>query len=379
MGFSIEDGHRAWAEVDLGAVAHNLAVAKSRAPGAGVIAVVKADAYGHGLERICRCLADGVAYFGVASIAEARVIAEALGSDYSNILIMGASLPEELGVAIGSGWHLSVSSGNDLRMIAEQARRLGLEAGVHLVVDTGMGRMGALESEFLELCQSAQGRENVTVRGLASHLPCADEDLEFTRTQLGQFGRLVKRAVSLWESPVTPLVHVLNSAGVCRFGEGAEGGLTRPGLMLYGVAPELEFQGELRAVMRLKTRVHLVRHLPAGRGISYGRTFITERQTRVATLGIGYGDGYPRSLSGRGAEVLIRGERCSLLGCVTMDQIMVDVTDVAERVEAGDEVILFGRQGDDEVPVAELARKAGTIPWEILTNITKRVPRIYRG
>ncbi|MDP9292413.1 MAG: alanine racemase, partial [Verrucomicrobiota bacterium] len=167
----------------------------------------------------------------------------------------------------------------------------------------------------------------------------------------------------------------LNSAGILRFSAHSRA-IVRAGLILYGVSPLPEFQKLLEPVMTLKTRVTLVRDLGAGRGISYGRTFITPSPMRVATLAVGYADGYPRHLSNTGAEVLVRGNRCALLGRVTMDQIMIDVT-ALPGVEIGDEAVLIGRQGSNEIPAAELAQKAGTIPWEIFTGISSRVARVF--
>jgi len=170
----------------------------------------------------------------------------------------------------------------------------------------------------------------------------------------------------------------LNSAGMMRFGTSAKpGDLARAGLSIYGISPLSEFQQHLQPAMTLKTRVVLVRAVGPGRSISYGRTFITSSQMKLATLCAGYGDGIDRHLSGQGADVLIRGRRCRLLGRVTMDQVVVDVTHL-ENVELGDEVVLLGRQGEEEILASELASKAGTIAWEIFTGITKRVPRIYR-
>ncbi len=382
MDDRIEEHWRTWAEIDLGALRHNFEVARSHAGGADVIAVVKADAYGLGLERISRALGGRAAYFGVAALSEAQTISAALGEHRTDILLLGAILPDEMEVAIERGWHFMLSTLEELRAASSMAQRCGACAQVHLAVDTGMGRIGALESEFVELCQAASRDRFVRVQGLATHLPSADEDEDFTVRQLESFDALIGSALRCWaDQEVAPKVHVLNSAGVFRHGEGIGGAsaLIRPGLMLYGIAPEGVFQDRLRPVVALKTRVRLVRFLPGGRGISYGRTYITERPTRVATLGIGYGDGYPRNLSGRGAEVLIHGRRCPLLGRVTMDQIMVDVTSLPEPVAPGDEVVVYGAQGSEEISSAEIAEKAGTIPWEILTRLTNRVCRVSTG
>ena len=376
----IEADWRTWAEIDLGALRYNLGAARTLADGAGVIAVVKADAYGLGLERTCEALRDRVAYFGVAALSEAQEISRVLGESSPDILLLGAMLPPEMEVAVARGWHLTVSQASELRAVVSMARRQGVPAHVHLAVDTGMGRIGAQESEFVDLCQEASREEGVRVCGLATHLPSADEDQDFTERQLRAFDELTGTALSCWSDAETkPMVHVLNSAGVFRHGAMSAGTLIRPGLMLYGIAPEAVYQERLRPVLTLKTRVRLVRLLPAGRGISYGRTYTTTGPTRVATLGVGYGDGYPRSLSGRGAEVLMQGRRCPLLGRVTMDQIMVDVTSLPELVEPGDEVVVYGRAGEEEISIAEVAEKAGTIPWEILTSMTNRVSRLTVG
>lgn len=384
---------RTWGLIDLEALRHNLEVARAHTAGAGIIAVVKADAYGHGLERVARALDGEVDYLGVAAIAEARRIAEVQrnrvggnteATQRTAVLLLGPLLPEEMVVAVSHGWHFTLSSLNDLRDAAGAARKVGDRALVHLAVDTGMGRMGALEKDYLAIAREAMGYEELRVSGLATHLPSADEDMEFTREQLSHFEDIVDTVRREWpaENGDLPQVHVLNSAGVMRFGDRGSGCLIRPGLMLYGVAPEAEFQERLKPVLTLKTRVRLVRRLPAGRSISYGRSYITDRETYVATLGIGYGDGYPRSLSGHGAEVLIRGQRCPLLGRVTMDQIMVDVSVLEASsgpVRPGEEVVVYGRQGSDEISVAEVAAKAGTISWEILTSVTQRVEQVAVG
>jgi alanine racemase len=173
--------------------------------------------------------------------------------------------------------------------------------------------------------------------------------------------------------------HAQNSAGLIGYALRGSSNLARPGLMLYGSSPLPDFQRRLRPALTLKTRVTLVRALPAGRGISYGRTFITPRAMRAGTLGAGYADGYPRHLSNAGAEVLVRGRRCPVLGRVTMDQIVVDLSDIPGAVEAGEEAVLIGAQGEEEILAGELAAKAGTIPWEIFTGLTARVGRYYLG
>jgi alanine racemase len=214
---------------------------------------------------------------------------------------------------------------------------------------------------------------NIKIHSLSTHLPVSNEDADFTRTELAHFADLVKKLRA--EFPGDYKAHVLQSAGVLAFAD-PPFDIVRAGLMLYGIAPLSDFQKLLRPVMTWKTRIALIRDMPAGHGISYGRTFITPSEMRVATLSAGYADGYPRHLSNREAAVLVRGQRCALLGRVTMDLMMIDVSNVA-GADVGDEVVLMGRQGDQEVSATELAEKANTITWEITTRIGSRVRRVY--
>jgi alanine racemase len=236
-----------------------------------------------------------------------------------------------------------------------------------------MGRIGSAEEEADLIFHFIRGTPQLQVTAISSHFPVADEDEDYTAHQLERF-----RALAAGLLPGEQPAAILNSAGMIRFGTSAKpGDLARAGLSIYGISPLSEFQQHLQPAMTLKTRVVLVRAVGPGRSISYGRTFITSSQMKLATLCAGYGDGIDRHLSGQGADVLIRGRRCRLLGRVTMDQVVVDVTHL-ENVELGDEVVLLGRQGEEEILASELASKAGTIAWEIFTGITKRVPRIYR-
>jgi alanine racemase len=237
-----------------------------------------------------------------------------------------------------------------------------------------MGRVGILERDAVAAAREILALRGLAVTGLASHLPVADEDDAFTRGQLERFHGIVGQLRSL--GVAQPVVHVENSAGIIAYPAQA-GDMVRAGLMIYGSAPIPEFQPKLRAVMTWKTRITLIRHMPAGHGISYGRTFITPGPMRIATLAVGYADGYQRHLTHRGAEVLIHSQRCPVLGRVTMDQILVDVT-ALPKVETGDEAVLMGRQGDEEIFAAELAQKSGTIAWEIFTGVGRRVERVYR-
>ncbi len=362
-------GRRCWAEIDLGALQHNVAAVRAQVgPNVRVMAVVKANAYGHGVELAARALTGRVEMFGVANVTEAEELRRHVAD--TPVFILAPALPDEQARIVAARFIPTISTVEEAR--AYHAMATGEPLAVHLKLDTGMGRVGIWENEAVAVARKIQALPGLAITGLASHLTVADEDDAYTREQLARFHRAAAelRALGLDR----PLVHVENSAGIIAYPAQA-GDMVRAGLMLYGSAPIEEFQPRLRAVMTWKTRIALVREAPAGHGISYGRTFITPRPMRVATLAVGYADGYQRHLSNRGAEVLIRGRRCPVLGRVTMDQIVVDATALPE-VEAGEEVVLLGRQGEEEILAAELARKSGTIPWEIFTGVGRRVERI---
>jgi alanine racemase len=358
---------RAWAEIDLGALRRNLRVARE-VGGGDLMVVVKAGAYGHGLEEISKAMAlENIAFFGVANVGEARRIRNA--GVMAPIYLLGPTWAGEREEIVAREWTPCLSTMEEAGHFNKLAKISGKRLKVHLAVDTGMGRGGFLLEELAGVMAGLESMENLEIEGIGSHLPSADEDEEFTRMQITRFRAVIDTIGGLerfkWR-------HLLNSAGLLGYDPGVCN-LARPGLMLYGVSPLPGFQDRLSTVMTLKSRVTLVRTLPAGHGISYGRQFVTTKPTRVATIGIGYGDGYPRHVSGNGAEVFINRRRCPILGRVTMDQIMVDVTGAGE-VNEGDEVEMFG----PNIPVAEIARKAGTIVWEIFTGITPRVMRCYR-
>jgi alanine racemase len=236
-----------------------------------------------------------------------------------------------------------------------------------------MGRMGCWQGDAIAELEKIARIPNLTLHSVSTHLPAADEDEAFTEKQLVEFAALVRQMRV--RVPGAYQVHVLLSAGILRFAEHTFD-IVRAGLMLYGSSPLPVEQEFLRPVLTLKSRVVLLRDLPAGRSVSYGRTFVTSRALRVATISAGYADGYPRSISNRAATVLIGGRRCPVLGRVTMDLTMVDVT-AAPEVKLGDEVVLIGKQGAEEIFAAEVAERAGTIAWEIFTGIGSRVRRVY--
>lgn len=363
---------RSWAEIDLGAVRHNAEAARAQS-GCGVMAIVKANAYGHGAVPVARALSGTASAFGVANLHEAEELRA--GGVTEPVLLLSACLPEEEEPALRQGFHVCVSTPAEAAAFDAHAAKLGTRAHAHAIVDTGMGRMGFPEASWNAGTVAALlALRHIVWEGLASHLPSPDEDAAFTHAQIARFAGVARTAQAAGMQP--RWVHMANSAGLLGYAE-QRGvcSLVRPGLMLYGVSPLPEHQSLLKPVMTWKTRLTLIRELPAGHGVSYGRAAILQRPTKVATLACGYADGYPRQVSGHGAQVLIHGMRCPLLGRVTMDQMMVDVTDLPVPAQAGDEAVLIGPQGNDHISAVEVAQKAGTIAWHVLTGITARVER----
>jgi alanine racemase len=362
---------RCWAEIDLEALRHNLAAARAAlAPGVQVMAVVKANAYGHGLAHAVEALRGKTEMFGVANVTEALEIRET--DRVTPVFLLGPVLPDERPIVVQQGFIPAISKVEEARAFAALGRDAGRAVEAHLAIDTGMGRVGLWEEEADAAAQEIARLDGLNITGVASHLPVADEDTAFTEEQLDRFQEIATRLRGAHFPGA--LIHIDNSAGILAFPAQA-GDLVRPGLMLYGSSPLPEYQARLRPVLTWKTRITLVREVGPGRGVSYGRTFITPREMRIATLAAGYADGYRRHLTDRDADVLIHGQRCRVLGRVTMDQILVDVSALPEARE-GDEAVLLGRQGSEEISAAELAKKAGTIPWDIFTGLGRRVERV---
>ena len=357
--------YRCWAEIDRAALRHNAKVVRGRIGSAEMLAVVKANAYGHGLVGVAQTLADDAQLFGVANLEEAITLRDSLPHP---IIILGPATPDERPIIAERGFIPTISSLEE----AHSFDRLK-PVSVNFKIDTGMGRMGVVESEALEVFKRAAALPNIQIHSISTHMPVSNEDVEYTRDQLVRFRKIVEQIRA--EVPGTYKAHVLQSAGTLAFNQPTFE-IVRAGIMLYGVSPLPEFRELLKPVMTLKTQICLVREVLKGSSISYGRTFIAPRNMRVATLSAGYADGYPWHLSNRGAAVLVHGQRCPLLGRVTMDLMVIDVSGVRD-VQAGDDVVLMGRDGTEEISCAELGEKAGTITWEIITRIGARVRRIY--
>src|SRR6266404_6084746 len=365
----MEHHYRCWAEIDRAALQHNAALIKKRlGPNVEILAVVKADAYGHGMIPVAQALSKDTGLFGVANLTEAIALR---GAVQQPIMILGPALIQERGSIAENGFIPSISSWEEADQFNRQASNK--KVLINFKVDTGMGRMGVPAHEALALFKKVKALPQIEIHSVSTHLPVSNEDEAFTRDQLRGFGALIKQLRA--EIPGNYKVHALQTAGILEFAD-EPFEIVRPGMLFFGISPLPQFQNILRPAMTWKTRIALIREMPAGHGISYGRTFITPRPMRVATLAAGYADGYPRHLSNRGSSVLIRGQRCALLGRVTMDLIMIDVSHLAGAA-AGDEVVLMGRQGDEEISCAELAERADTITWEITTRIGARVRRVY--
>jgi alanine racemase len=368
---------RCWAEIDLAALERNLRGIRAALPGQiRYVAVVKADAYGHGLPQIAARLMHAAAdLFAVANLAEAAALRE-VGPDWP-ILILSPILPQEDRYVAELNVAATVSSAEEVARFAAVARDSGRPLNVHLKIDTGMGRLGVWHEQAEHVYQLINDTAGLRLAGVFTHFSSPDDDPEFTALQRRRFLLALARCPSLDSAGL--LIHADNSAGIETLEVGGPFNAVRVGLLQFGILPgpgTLLESVHAEPVFSFRTRVGLVKNLPRGTGISYGGTHILARDSRVAILAAGYGDGIPRAASNR-AQVLLHGQRCPVLGRVTMDQTIVDVTDLP-AVAAGDEAVLVGRQHDAEIGIAEFSRWGDTIPWETLCSVTKRVPRLYR-
>ncbi|HXF68748.1 MAG TPA: alanine racemase [Thermoflexus sp.] len=370
-------GSLTWVEVDLNAIADNTrAIKRWVGDHVEVIAVVKANAYGHGAVPVARAaLAAGASRLAVHRLTEGVALREA-GIE-APILVMAPLLPEEAAEMVR--WRLTptLSTVEAAQALDGAARGAGCVIPVHVEVDTGMGRAGVLPEEAVALAQALQGMDGLALEGLYTHFATADEsDPSFAMRQLNRFEEVI---AALESSGIrVPIRHAANSAAAMRF-RAAHFEAVRPGLALYGMRPSLEWEPPfpLRPALSWKSRVIRVWSIAPGESVGYGRTFIADRERRMALVPVGYGDGYLRALSNRG-KVLIRGRPAPVRGRVSMDQIVVEVTDIPD-VKIGDEVVILGRQGENEIRAEDIATWAGTINYEITTMISPRVPRIYRS
>jgi len=365
------------AEINHAALERNLRLIRAGLPPhMRYVAVVKADAYGHGLPQTAtRLMHAGADLFAVANLAEAAALRE-LSPDWP-VLVLSPLLPDEDRHAADYQVALTVSSVEEVERFDAAARDAGRPLAVHLKIDTGMGRLGVWHENAVPLYQKIHDAAHLRLEGVFTHFSSSDEDPALTALQRGRFLAALARLPGLDPSKI--FVHADNSAGLETYEEAGPFNAVRVGLLQFGVLPSpgsLLAKVHTEPVFSFRTRIGLVKTLPAGTRISYGGTHTLARESRVAILTAGYGDGIPRAASNC-AAVLIRGRRCPVLGRVTMDQTIIDVTDLP-AASPGDEVVLVGRQHDAEISLGEFSAWADTIPWEPLCSVTKRVPRLYR-
>jgi alanine racemase len=371
-GIPIETDRPTHAEVRLGALRRNFKKARELAgPGVKVLAVVKANAYGHGILRVAReFVAQGADYLGVAVLEEGVYLRE--NGVEAPILVLGPTSTSQIPSFIEHRLDMTLPSVEKARAISAVAVATGKTARVHLKVDTGMERIGVHWYSAEPFLDEVLGLPGLQIEGLFSHFATADGDLAFAREQLERFKRVLGLLEARGKRP--PLVHIASAAGLVNLPE-ARFDMVRPGILLYGYEPTPLRGIGVEPVMRLMSKVSYFKSISAGSSVSYGRTWTAYEDSRIATVPIGYGDGYSRALSNKG-EVIIRGRRLPIVGRICMDQLMVDLGPDGEAYN-GDDVLLFGVKGADYLPVESLCEKLGTIPYEILCMIGSRVPRIY--
>lgn len=368
----------AWSEVDLSAVRANARVLAETAAPAALLAVVKADGYGCGAVPVARAALDaGATWLGVALVEEGAAL-RAAGID-APVLVLSEPPPEAAGAVVSAVLTPVVYTELGIEALAKAVAELSPDAAlpVHLKVDTGMHRVGCSPEAVATLVDAIDGRPELVLDGICTHFAVADEpDRSESNEQLDQFRQVLHDVDATRGRP--RLIHAANSAALLAVPDACFD-LVRVGIALYGVAPapSLADRVSLTPVLSLRAQVTYVKTLPAGTRVSYGLRYELTRRSRIVTVPVGYADGVPRNLGLRGGEVLIGGCRHPIAGTVTMDQLMVDVGDAA--VEVGDEVVLLGRQGDDEVTAEEWAERLDTIAYEIVTGIGPRVPRRYVG
>lgn len=335
--------------------------------------VVKADAYGHGLIEVSKYLvSQGIEQLGIATVDEGMELRENGIGVY--LFILGNIFPEEADAVIEYNLIPTICNLEVAQRLEEIAKEKNIFVKVHVKIDTGMGRIGVSYKEVLDFFLKLKEFPHLVIEGIWTHFASAEENY-FTGLQLARFNFVLG---GLQQCGINFLyIHTANSTALFKYKE-THFNLVRPGLSLYGVYPEPSLRDivELKPAMSIKTKIVFLKKVPAGQSISYGRTFITQRESIIATLPVGYGDGYHWLLSNRG-KVLVKGMRVPVVGRVCMDQTMIDVTDVP-GVALGDEVVLLGKQDNEEITAEELAGLTNTIPYEILCRINSRIPRIYK-
>jgi len=370
------EGIVTWAEIDLDAIAFNVGQFRRHVgPGVEVMAVVKANAYGHGAVQVAKAaLRAGATRLAVHRAIEGVELRQA-GIE-AQVLVMGYTPPDGAGLIVDYRLTPSLITLEFAAALSGRATASGVSVPVHVKVDTGMSRYGLMPEEVVEFCRALQALSGIVLEGLFTHFATADAlDQTYVRQQLALFKNVLSALHQAGFQP--PLVHACNSAAAMKLPE-AHFNAIRPGIAMYGMHPSAEWPPifEIKPALTLKSMVSRVRELPAGAGVSYGRTFVTQRPTRAALVPTGYGDGYHRILSNKG-HVLVRGQRAPILGRICMDQFVVDVSQIID-VQMDDEVVLVGRQGEERITAEEVAALAGTINYEVTTALLPRVVRNYK-
>ncbi len=366
---------RTHALIDLDALEYNVNNTKKRLPeGVKLLGVIKANAYGHGAVEIGRFLEGKCDFFGVACVDEALELIRA--GIKTPLLVLGYVSPEEYEAVVENEIRIPIFSPDDARALSREAVKQGKITPFHFCIDTGMSRIGfQISGETADICKEITGLEGIEAEGIFSHFATADEsDLTKALAQQKRFSDFIsmleERGIEI------PIKHINNSAGIMNFNKSFD--MCRMGIITYGLYPSHEVDKcllSLKPVMSWKARISHVKTLPAGREISYGGTYTTERETVVATVPVGYADGYPRCLSNIG-RVLVNGKYARIIGRVCMDQFMIDVSKI-DGVKVGDEVVLVGRQGDGELTMEEVSEAAYSFNYELPCRIAERVPRVY--
>jgi alanine racemase len=363
------------ADVDLAAVVHNVQALRAAVAPARLCAVVKADGYGHGSIAVSRAaLQAGADWLAVALVEEAVVLRRS--EIDAPVLLLSQPRLEDVAAAVRFDLRIAVYTEDAVEAVAEAAKRERRVARVHLKVDTGMNRVGVRPEAALGLAERLSRHGSIELEGMFTHLAVADEpDNPFTAEQLDRFDAVVEALDAAGQRP--PMLHAANTAGGLAHAR-SRYDMVRAGIGVYGLppAPAVADRLPLRPAMTLRSKVSLVKRVPAGEGISYGQRHIVEREATIATVPVGYADGVTRRLAAAGGEVLVGGRRRPIVGTVTMDQLMVDCGD--DPVAVGDEVVLIGEQDGERIRAEEWAERLDTIAYEVVCGIGPRVPRRYR-
>jgi len=358
-------------EIDLDSIAYNIhQIRKKVGNKTKTMAVMKANAYGHGAVEVAKVAIDaGAQWLAVALVEEGIQLREA--GIQSPILILGSTPPDQVHEVIKYNLSQTVCSRELIETLSNEAQSWNQTAKVHIKVDTGLGRLGIFPEEVAAFVKESSCLEGIEIEGIFTHFSVADEDKAFTELQIKKFKEVISNLER--EKIHIPLKHAANSAAVVGFAS-SYFNLVRPGIILYGLypSPEMNRTIPLKPAMSFKTKITYLKRVPAGYSLSYDRTFTTKRKSLIAILPVGYADGYPRALSNKG-EVLIKGKRAPVVGMICMDMTLVDVTHIPD-VKVGDEVVLFGKQNGAQISADEIASKSGLINYEILCGISKRVP-----